>query len=61
MKKPKELKSTAKEMKLTAKSLDVGLIFFIRLNFLVLHFQTGFCKPEFICKPKLIIFGSFNF
>ncbi|CAN7043437.1 unnamed protein product [Brassica rapa subsp. trilocularis] len=56
MKKPKELKLTAKKMKLTEKSLDVGIIFFlISLHFLGLHFQTGFCKPE------LIIFGSFNF
>ena len=37
--------------KVTAKRLDVGLIFFFRLNFLDLHFQTGSCKPEFICKP----------
>ena len=25
--------------------------FFIRLIFLGLHLQTGFCKAEFICKP----------
>ena len=45
-----------KEMKLTEKSLDVEFFFFIiRLHFLGLHFQTGFCNPE------LIIFGGLIF